>query len=125
MAAAVLLIDDNAVQAGVRQTILRRAGHHVITALSAERGLEQLRVRDLPNTIGLVITDHVMPGMDGATFIRQLRVLEPMMPVLVITGLDEAEKEYDGLRVTFRTKPLLPEDLLDIVQALLQPQKHG
>ena len=118
--AAVLLIDDNAVQAAIRQTILRRAGHHVITALNAERVLERLQGQDMPEPISLVITDHVMPVMSGAAFVRQLRLVEPRLPILVITGLHEAETEYEGLEVTFRTKPLSPEALLQIVGELLQ-----
>ena len=120
MAAAVLLIDDNAVQAAVRQAILRRAGHNVITALSAERILERLRAHDLPEPIGLVITDHIMPGMNGSAFAREVRALEPTLPILVVSGLEEAATEYEGLEVVFRTKPLSPDDLLSTVQALLQ-----
>lgn len=61
-----------------------------------------------------------MPGMDGAAFVRNLRILNAHMPVLVISGLDEAESQYAGLHVTFRLKPLLPEDLLRTVAGLLQ-----
>lgn len=119
---AVLLIDDNAVQAAVRQTILRRAGYQVVTALSPERALEQMKSQALPVMVRLVITDHVMPGMNGANFVRQLRASYADLPVLVITGLAEAETEYEGLHVTFRTKPLLPEVLLETVQQLIGPE---
>ena len=43
MTSAVLLIDDNAVQAATRQTILRRAGYFVIAALNPRRALEQFQ----------------------------------------------------------------------------------
>lgn len=116
---AILLIDDNAVQAGTRQTILKRAGYHVLVALSAVRALEQFRQQSFPEPIGLVITDHLMPGMSGSTFTRDLRVLFPGMPVMVISGLEEAEEEYQGLDVVFRVKPLLPDSLLASVDAML------
>jgi DNA-binding NtrC family response regulator len=119
MTANILLIDDNAVQAATRQTILRRAGHFVIAALNPARALEQIQGGDLSEEIGMVITDHLMPGMTGADFVRALRKTHPMLPVLVISGLEEAEQEYAGLNVTFRMKPLLPDHLLETVRHLL------
>ncbi len=116
---AILLIDDNAVQAAIRQTILKRAGYHVIAALSPVRALEQFRQNSFPERIGLVITDHLMPEMSGSRFTRELRAMSPAMPVMVISGLEEAEDEYEGLNVTFRMKPLLPDTLLENVDTLL------
>jgi CheY-like chemotaxis protein len=116
---AILLIDDNAVQAATRQTILKRAGYYVIAVLSPQRALEQLQNREFPAPVKLVITDHLMPGMMGAEFVRELRKTEPELPVLVISGLEEAEEEYRDLDVLFRMKPLLPDHLLASVHRLL------
>jgi DNA-binding NtrC family response regulator len=119
MTANLLLIDDNAVQAATRQTILRRAGYFVIAALNPARALEQFQRGEFPAEIQLVITDHLMPGMNGADFVRALRRTHPKLPVLVISGLEEAEQEYAGLNVTFRMKPLLPDSLLETVGRLV------
>jgi DNA-binding NtrC family response regulator len=119
MTANLLLIDDNAVQAATRQTILRRAGYFVIAALNPTRALEQFQRGEFPAEIQLVITDHLMPGMSGAAFVRALRKTHPRLPVLVISGLEEAEEEYAGLDVTFRMKPLLPDSLLETVGRLV------
>jgi CheY-like chemotaxis protein len=119
MTPAVLLIDDNSVQAATRQTILKRAGYFVIAALDSRRALEQLQNGEFPADIQLVITDHMMPEMSGAEFVRALRVTHPTLPVLVISGLEEAETEYEGMGVQFRLKPLLPDYLLASVQDLL------
>ena len=120
MRETLLLIDDNAVQAVTRQTILRRAGYFVIAALSPTRALEQLRSDDFPDEVRLVITDHLMPGMNGAVFVRELRKIRPSLPVLVISGMEDAQSEYDGLGVLFRVKPLPPDSLLDSVHQQLQ-----
>jgi CheY-like chemotaxis protein len=114
----ILLVDDNAVQATVRQAILKRNGYAVITVLNPARALEQLRSGDLLSEIQLIITDHIMPGMTGSTFVRQIRELEPQVPVLVISGLEEAAQEYEGLQIQFRVKPVQPEDLLACVQQM-------
>lgn len=119
MQATILLIDDNAVQAAVRQTILKRAGYFVIAVLSPERALEQYKNQEFPAPIDLIITDHIMPGMTGAEFISAVRELDAKVPVLVISGLLEAEDEYHHLGVNFRLKPLLPDDLLANVHRLV------
>ncbi len=116
----LLLIDDNAIQAATRQTILKRAGYFVFAVLSPQRALEQLRNNDYPDPIDLVITDHIMPGMNGAEFVTRLRAFAPDLPVLVISGLAEAEDEYAALDVDFRMKPLLPETLLATVHMLVE-----
>jgi CheY-like chemotaxis protein len=119
MTANLLLIDDNAVQAATRQTILKRAGYFVIAALNPARALEQFQRHEFPAEINLVITDHLMPGMSGAEFVRTLRKTHPRLPVLVISGMEEAEQEYAGLDVTFRIKPLLPDNLLETVERMI------
>ena len=116
---SILLIDDNAIQAATRQAILKRAGYFVIAALNPRRVLEQFQADDFPVPIQLVLTDHLMPEMNGAEFVRELRKTHPEMPVLVISGLEEAAEEYGGLNVQFHMKPLLPEELLLSVGRLL------
>ncbi len=118
MTPTVLLLDDNAVQAATRQAILKRAGYFVIAVLNPERALEQFRNDEYPAKIDLVITDHIMPGMNGSEFVRKLRDFAPHVPILVISGMEEAEAEYEGLDVHFRLKPLLPDHLLAIVHTL-------
>ncbi|GAC1407256.1 MAG: hypothetical protein NVSMB52_20580 [Chloroflexota bacterium] len=119
---AILLIDDNAVQAATRQTILKRAGYFVIAILNPVRALEQLRANDFPARIHLVITDHLMPGMTGAEFVRELRRSHAQMPILVISGLEEAEELYEGMGVTFHLKPVMPDHLLTTVRELVSAE---
>ncbi len=120
MTETLLLIDDNAVQAITRQTILKRAGYFVIAALNPERVLDQFRRNEFPVEIQLVITDHIMPEMTGADFVRELRKIRPNVPVLVISGMQEAQDEYEGLGVEFRVKPLMPDALLESVHNLVR-----
>ena len=118
---AVLLIDDNAIQAATRQTILRRGGYSAIAVLSPRRALEQLQSWEFPVPIGLIITDHIMPEMNGASFVKELRRTDALTPVMVISGLEEAEAEYAGMNVVFLLKPLHPEHLLENVHHFLEP----
>lgn len=115
---SILLVDDNAVQAAIRQVILKRAGYCVFAALNPARALEQLQNGDFHSEINLVITDHIMPGMSGTEFVRQIRQTYQDLPVLVISGMEEAEEEYAGLRVNFLLKPLPPERLIESAHQL-------
>jgi|SRR5919108_853117 CheY-like chemotaxis protein len=114
----VLLIDDNPMQLRVREAVLRDAGFSVATATTAEEALSQLRELGAGTRFSVIVTDHVMPGDSGSVFVRQLRELHSHIPVLVVTGLPEAEEEYEGLNVSFLQKPCPPEKLIDRVRKL-------
>ena len=122
---SILLIDDNAIQAAIRQTVLRRAGYFVIAALNPVRALEQFKDDAFPAHIDAVITDHIMPGMNGAQFVRELRKFQPHLPVMVISGLEEAEQEYAGMNVRFLLKPLSPDLLLSHLHYLIENIQEG
>lgn len=115
----IVLVDDNAVQATTRQAILKQAGYFVIAVLNPMRALEQFQGQLFPVKIHLVITDHLMPGMNGAEFVRELRKTHRELPVMVISGLQEGEELYKDLDVYFRMKPLLPEQLLSAVHQMV------
>ena len=113
----ILLVDDNPTQLKVRETVLRHAGFQVSVATTGESALAILRA--LPNHIGLVITDHLMPGCSGAELVRQVRACNIWLPVIVLSGLAEAEGEYQGLKVIFRPKPFPPDQLIELVRSNL------
>jgi CheY-like chemotaxis protein len=115
----VLLLDDNPAQLLVRELVLRKGGLESHVATNAQSALAFLRSGLGQEKIGVVVTDHIMPGMDGAQFVRELRAFNEEMPVIVISGLAEAEQEYANLAVTFRTKPCEPEDLIALVKTTL------
>ena len=119
MTAEILLVDDNPVQAATRQAILSLNGRTVAVADGAHRALEMLEDAELYDSIGLVITDHLMPDLNGPQFVDLLRRRLPAIPVLVVSGLPDAESEYSGLDVVFRVKPIPPDHLLALVDSLL------
>ena len=111
----VLLIDDNPSQLKVREVVLRTAGFAVVVATTAEGALAALRI--LADQIGVVVTDHVMPGCSGAEFVRRLRAENEWLPVIVLSGMPEAMGEYEGLQVVFRSKPIPPRELIELVRS--------
>lgn len=121
----VLLVDDDATQVQIRQAVLRRAGFEVESVQTAAEALERVKSGTQSGDLRLVITDHLMPRSSGADLVRQIREVNPSVPVMVVTGLSEAEPEYNDLEVTFRQKPLSPEELIALVGNALKAKGAG
>lgn len=121
----VLLIDDDPAQLSVRQLLLQRMGGiESQTATHAKTALELLRRDSKQATFGAVVTDHIMPDVDGPEFVRQLRVFAPEIPVIVVSGMPEADALYHGLDVAFLLKPSEPEDLIALVKSALDGHRE-
>lgn len=115
----ILLVDDNMIQAATRKAILARSGRSVTVASNGQQALDYLHQANMAPPVGLVITDHLMPGMNGPQFVAGLREIYPELPVLVLSGMADAEGEYDGFDVIFRVKPYPPDELISLVRSLL------
>ncbi len=119
----VLLVDDNPVQLSVREAVLRKAGFQVSIATTAESALATLRTRG--GRIGVIVTDHLMPGRGGPELVRRIRAENDWIAVIVLSGLPDANSEYEGLEVVFRVKPLPPPELIELVRSsLAQANRH-
>lgn len=116
----ILVVDDNPVQALTRKAILVGAGMEVETVYSAEAAFAALQ-QDEAQSIRLVITDHIMPGESGSHFVRRLWERRADLPVMVLSGLAEAEDDYVGLDITFRAKPIRPGELIELASRLSAP----
>jgi DNA-binding NtrC family response regulator len=117
MTSRILLVDDNYIQAATRRAILQRTGREVCLAQQGQEALKLLA--DTPANIGLIITDHLMPVMSGPEFIAEVRHRGLTLPVVVLSGLPDAESAYEGLDVIFRLKPCDPGSLIQLAQELL------
>lgn len=80
--ARVLVLDDEDEVRTVLMRALQRAGHE---ALGAEDGLQGLEIART-QTLDLVVTDLVMPELDGLEFMKELAHLRPGTPVIAISG---------------------------------------
>jgi DNA-binding NtrC family response regulator len=121
MTAEILLVDDNAIQATTRRSILLRTGRAIVLANGASQALALLDDAGMLRSLGLVITDHCMPGMNGPEFVAQLRKRLPSVPVVVLSGFPDVESEYTGLNILFRIKPVAPDQLIALAESLLNP----
>jgi CheY-like chemotaxis protein len=82
MAANILVVEDDLLNRDLICKVLRKEGHQVVEACDGAIALEILQV--LP--FDLVITDFVMPKLNGIEFVEHLHSLQPRIPIIFITG---------------------------------------
>jgi two-component system cell cycle sensor histidine kinase/response regulator CckA len=90
----------------------------VLTAENGEAALELLETRDKPD---LMISDVVMPVMDGPTMARQVRQQYPDLPILFMSGYAEEQlrKSIDLDNVAFLPKPFSVQQLAEATRDVL------
>jgi two-component system, cell cycle sensor histidine kinase and response regulator CckA len=106
----VLLVEDEPMVRSVAERALTRHGYTVITA---DNGEDALGVLAKGEQIDLLISDVVMPGMDGPTMVREARQSRPELKILFMSGYAEEQlrKSIDIENVAFLPKPFSVTDL--------------
>ena len=82
MSDRILVIEDEEIVRGLIVEVLEGAGFDVVQAERAEAGLEALS----RNSISLVVSDIVMPGLTGLELLERVRATHPSLPVVLVTG---------------------------------------
>jgi len=112
----VLLVEDEAPVRAFASRALRMRGFTVLEAESAEDALELLS--DPAIAVDVFVTDVVMPGLDGPTWVRQALKDRPNVRVVFVSGYSEGAFSGNGPEVpnsTFLPKPFSLNQLTDIV----------
>jgi two-component system, cell cycle sensor histidine kinase and response regulator CckA len=117
----ILLVEDEDMVRAVAERALTRNGYTVLTATNGEEALEVLASRD---DIDLLVSDVVMPVMDGPTMVRQARAANPALPILFMSGYAEEQlrKTIDLERMAFLPKPFSVQQLAEAVQTIFVPK---
>ena len=117
----VLLVEDEAPVRAFASRALRLRGYTVLEAATAEEALTTLA--DLDLQVNLFVTDVVMPGLDGPTWVMRALQDRPHVRVVFISGYAEEALSEHQARVpnsVFLAKPFSLNDLTAVVQAQLQ-----
>ena len=86
----ILVVDDNELLCRMACDILHNEGYHTVAVSSAAEALEAIEREDFD----LMVTDFVMPGMNGLELARAIRNKDPRFPVIVMSAYEPVECEH-------------------------------
>lgn len=113
----VLIVEDEPAVRLMATRGLQRLGYRVLAAAS---GAEALETADREGFVHLLVTDAVMPGLGGAELIQRLRLTQPGVRVILMSGYTETDMAGVGRTgVRFLQKPFTPSDLGRLVRETL------
>lgn len=104
----ILIIDDDRISVLVLKRNLEKWGHEVVTAASGQEGLDRLRQDE---DIAMLVTDWMMPGLDGLEVCREARRMERrrFLPIFMLTARTETQDLIEALNAgadIFISKPI-------------------
>jgi two-component system response regulator HydG len=119
--ATVLLVEDHASSRAATATLLARHGFSVVPVANGQEALAHLA-----DGISVILTDLVMPEMDGAELLRIAREELPHAPVIVLTGHGSEAAAVDALKAGafyYLTKPVNPQKLLTLLREAVEKSR--
>ncbi|CVV93354.1 response regulator [Streptococcus pneumoniae] len=124
MGKTILLVDDEVKITDIHQRYLIQAGYQVLVAHDGLEALELFKKKP----IDLIITDVMMPRMDGYDLISEVQYLSPEQPFLFITAKTSEQDKIYGLSLgadDFIAKPFSPRELVLRVHNILRRLHRG
>jgi len=111
----LLVVDDEEVIREGMRRILEAEGYHVTNSASGRTAIEKIQERDFD----VVITDLKMPGMDGMEVLKAIKILQPEVPVVIITGYSTVDTAVEAMKngaFDYIAKPFTSDLIIDKVQ---------
>jgi two-component system cell cycle response regulator CtrA len=118
----ILLIEDDSATAQSIQLMLKSEGYICDTTDLGEDGLEIGKLYDYD----IMVLDLMLPDIDGYEVVRRLREARVETPILILSGLNEADNKIKGLGIgadDYLTKPFDKRELIARVQAIVRRSK--
>lgn len=117
MATKILIVEDEIVIRKNLCAFLRKEGYEITEARDGAQAVELLNTVDFD----LMITDFVMPNLDGPELVEYVNSLFPHIPIILLSGYfpSKAAKRDFAERVEFLQKPIALADLLSVIKRLL------
>ena len=115
MSAKILIVDDEQFVRTLLENVLARRGHEVVAVADAQQALATLADS---SEFDLMLTDVVMPGMDGFDLLRRVRSAYPNIKVIVLTGFARKQSISDFLLYgadEYLSKPFQVHELVSAV----------
>jgi two-component system response regulator HydG len=121
MSSTVLVVDDDRANLESVCRIFQKEGAQTLAAANGQEALELLRKPE----IGVVVTDLMMPGVDGQALLKASRAMRPDVEVVLMTAYATVETAVNAMRegaYDFVTKPLKRHSLVKAVQKAMEKQ---
>lgn len=116
----ILVVDDDAALLELTVDTLRKLGYEALGVRTGRAALAKLR--KTPQVFEMLITDQRMPSMSGEALIREVRLLDPLLPVILVSGYlgdTAATLKHDGQADEVLAKPLRTNELANCIARLL------
>lgn len=117
--ASILLVDDDPLHASVRKAILERKYPSVTRVNDAAEALGLLERSQPSNDLSMVVTNDQHSGIGLDSFISELHLRMPYLPILVIAEKDSTYRDFSAFPVRFMQRPVTAEDLLSAVASMM------
>jgi CheY-like chemotaxis protein len=111
--ARVLIVEDDYATRQALSALLKQLGHVPVVA---DRAADALRILESAATLDAIITDVVMPGMNGIEFAERVRTTRPSLPVVLVTGDSEALEAVLASGAVALLKPYSPDTLRRVLK---------
>jgi len=111
----ILCVDDNEQSLSIRKVMLETRGYRVIACSNAQEALEHFR----KGGVDLVLTDLVMPGVDGTRLIDEVKSLSPEVPTILFSGKIRIYDRDTRADVFLPKGMYAPAELLERIRVLL------
>ena len=119
----ILCVDDNEQILSVRTFLLETRGYRVIALTDPHQALEVI-ANSLPGTLDLLLSDLIMPQMDGNELVRRAKDMHPQLPALIVSGTVTAYDRASRADVFLPKGACSPAELLERVRILVA-RKRG
>jgi CheY-like chemotaxis protein len=116
----ILCVDHNEQVLAVRKFMLETRGYRVMTALSSEEALEVFR----NGSIDLVLSDLLMPQMDGNELVRRMKDISPEVPTILISGTVKAFERANRADAFLPKGACTPVEMLERIRVMIA-RKRG
>lgn len=111
----ILCVDDNEQSLSIRKVLLETRGYRVLAFTDAKQALERFG----EGGVDLVLTDLVMPGVDGSKLIQEVKDRSPETPAILLSGKVKIYEQESGADVFLAKGMDVPAELLERVRTLL------
>ena len=111
----ILIVEDEALVADSLSYLLEEAGYNATTVADGREGLERV----LESPPDLIISDYMMPRMNGLEMIKRLRAAGNTTPIILLTAVPEANLPPDAGYALYLRKPYIEDRVLESVRKMM------